>query len=365
MKLHRLFFLLVILITGLSSQVHADEEYWEYTFRPGDTIWSIAEQHTNSVNNWSAIQNLNNIPMGPDRQILPGTRIKIPVSMLKQQPIPAIIIAFNGNATLLRANGEQVETEIGIKLFSGDRIITAAGQSLRLQFADKSELQILPDSEVVLDKLSYHKDTGMVDTRMRLNSGHVNSWVEKLKPDSRFQIKTPSAITAVRGTQYRVISDTSGQISRTEVTEGIVGVSVGNVTKQVQQGFGLVAEKGKPLRDPVKLLEAPEISDNQASKAGSLMVSWTALEGAERYRYQLATDKDFNHVILNKFTTEQHIQLSQLSAGSVFIRVRGVDKNQLQGLDSIRSFTIREKSVIDFDDTFQRVIIPSGILMLN
>lgn len=352
-----------MLLIGFSTQNHAEEEYWEYTFRPGDTIWSIAKQHTNSVNNWSKIQKLNKIAMGPDRQILPGTRIKIPVSMLKQQPIPAIIIAFNGNARLLRANGDQETPQIGSKLFSGDRVITAAGQNLRLQFADKSELQILPDSEVVLDKLSFHKNTGMVDTRMRLNKGRVNSWVEKLKPDSRFQINTPSAITAVRGTQYRVTSDASGQISRTEVTEGIVAVSVGNVTKQVEHGFGLIAEKGKPLADPVKLLSAPVIADNQSKDANTLRVNWTALEGADAYRYQLAKDKDFNQVIVNQSTKEHKIQLTQLSAGLIFLRVRGIDKSQLQGLDAVRSFEIKHQPEVD--DTFQKIIIPSGILMLN
>ncbi len=363
MKLRLYVALFLLLFMGFNNISYGEEEYWEYTFRPGDTIWSIAEQHTNSVNNWSAIQKINNIAMGPDRQILPGTRIKIPVSMLKQQPVPARVIAFNGNATLLRANGESVDLEIGSRLFSGDRVITNTGQSLRLQFADKSEFQILPDSEVIMDKLSYHKDTGMVDTRMRLNKGRVNSWVEKLKPDSRFQIKTPNSITAVRGTQYRLTADASGLISRTEVTEGVVGVSVGDTTKLVEHGFGLVAEKGKPLADPVKLLSAPVIGDNQSTSTHSLLITWSALEGADSYRYQLATDEFFNHIIVNASTRDQKIQLSELSAGHIFVRVRGVDKFQLQGLDSMRSYEIRAKPAVD--DTFQKVIIPSSILMLN
>lgn len=363
MKLRLSLYLALIVCMSFIHPVHAEEEYWEYTFRPGDTIWNIAKQYTSSVNNWSAIQQLNNIGMGPDRQIQPGMRIRIPLSMLKQQPVPALVIALNGHSLLQRANGAQEQPEIGSKLFSGDRIITSSGQSLRIQFADKSELQILPDSEIIMDKLSYHKDSGMVDTQMRLNRGRVDSWIEKLKPDSHFQIKTPGAITAVRGTRYRLASDASGQISRTEVTEGSVGVSVGDVTKQVLQGFGLVAETGKPLSDPVKLLSAPQIGDNLTNTAGSLKVSWTALDGAETYQYQLAMDADFNQLIASELTTDPLIQLGQLSAGVVFLRVRGIDKFQLQGLDSVRDFTIREKPTSD--DTFHKVIIPSGLLMLN
>ena len=82
---------------GLPGLLAAEEEYWEYTFRPGDSIWKIAEKYTTSVNNWVEIQELNKIRQGPDRRIPPGTRIIIPVSMLKQQPVPAVVIAvFDG-----------------------------------------------------------------------------------------------------------------------------------------------------------------------------------------------------------------------------------------------------------------------------
>ena len=361
MMRRRFVFILLMLSISFSAQAVA-EEYWEYTFRPGDTIWNIAREHTNSVNNWSGIQQLNQIGIGPDRRITPGTRIKIPVSMLKQQPTPAIVIAFSGEVTLLRADGESVKAQVGTRLFSGDRIQTAQGQSLRLQFADKSELQILPDTEVVLDRLSYHEDNGMVDTRARLNRGHVNTWVQKLKPNSRYQIQTPSSITAVRGTQYRLTADASGQISRTEVTEGIVAVSLGDITKEVKDGFGLVAETGKPLGDPIKLLAAPSPGDNLSSNPGDLHIGWGALDGAIVYRYQLARDKDFNQIIINQSTSDSQIQLRNLTAGPVYLRLRGIDQYQLEGLDSIRSYNIRPQP--EEDDSFQKIIIPSGILML-
>ena len=224
--LRLIYTLLMVVATSFPSLVAAEEEYWEYTFRPGDSIWKIAERYTTTVNNWGEIQKLNQIKQGPDRKIRPGTRIIIPVSMLKQQPTPALVIAVSGEATLIRANGEQSKVTLGEKLYSGDRVVTADKQNLRMQFADKSELQVLSNSVVVLDKLSHHKQTGMVDTRIHLNSGSVNTWVEKQHPDSHYEIRTPAAITAVRGTAFRLSTDDE-QISRTEVTEGMVAVSAG------------------------------------------------------------------------------------------------------------------------------------------
>jgi hypothetical protein len=338
--LRQIITLLLLLAVSLPGLVAAEEEYWEYTFRPGDSIWKIAEKYTTSVNNWVEIQELNKIRQGPDRRIPPGTRIIIPVSMLKQQPVPAIVIAVSGAPSLVRANGEQQAIETGTNLYSGDQVVTADEQSLRIQFADKSELQVLSNSVVVLDKLSHHKHTGMVDTRIRLNSGSVNTWVEKLKPDSRYEIKTPAAVTAVRGTAYR-LSATS-QISRTMVTEGNVGVAAGDTEKIVEHGYGIVAEKDKPLPEPVKLLPPPEMDDKLSQDTSVLKVSWIKLAGAKFYRYRLATDEKFNQVVVDSSTEDNTIAISDLKPGRYYLLVRGVDQYQLEGLDAVSVFEIQQ-----------------------
>ncbi len=364
MLLRLILSLQVFLLIGFSPLALAEDEYWEYTLRPGDSIWKIAKEHTNSVNNWSKIQRLNNIKKGPDRTIPPGTRIKIPVSMLKRQPIPAIVIASSGAAKLVRANGESESIQVGSKLYAGDKVMTADQQSLRLQFADKSELQVLPNTEIVLDKLSYHGKSGMVDTRVRLQQGRVNTWVEKLKPRSRYQIQTPAAVSAVRGTIYRLTSD-ANQISRTEVTEGEVGVSAGGVTQQVKTGFGVVAEIGKPLSAPVKLLTAPEIQENQSSELQQLKTSWTKLEGAALYRYQLATDAGFNNLLLNRASAQTELTVDNLEGGQYYLRVRGIDPSQLEGLNAVRQFTIASAPAPETGGNAEKIIIPSGLLILT
>ncbi|MDH3633618.1 MAG: FecR domain-containing protein [Gammaproteobacteria bacterium] len=353
--------LLLTLAISLPNLVIAAEEYWEYTFRPGDSLWKIAEKYTTSVNNWGELLKLNSIDEASDRTILPGTRIVIPVSMLKLQPTPALVIAVNGAATLVRANGEESVLTVGTELFSGDRVVTGDQQSLRMQFADKSELQVLANSEIVLDKLSHFKETGMVDTQIRLNSGRVRTWVIKQKPGDRYEIKTPAAITAVRGTTFRLSSDDS-QISRTEVTEGLVVVSADQAEKDVNSGFGIVAEEGKPLPDPVKLLAPPEISNNQSADTSKLQVSWTILDGAEFYRYQLATDEKFDQIAIDDRTDDSEIRLDELLPGQYYLRVRGVDQFRLEGFESVKSFVIEEPSNEDF--YAWKIIIPVGMLLL-
>lgn len=357
--LRSLLTLLIALTFSLPNLVAAAEEYWEYTFRPGDSLWNIAERYTTSANNWTELLRINNIERTTDRTILPGTRIVIPISILKLQPTPALVIAVSGAAYLVRADGAQAVITVGTELFSGDRVITGDRQSLRMQFADKSELQVLPNSEVVLDKLSHFQQTGMVDTRIRLNSGRVRTWVIEQKPGNHYEIKTPAAVTAVRGTDFRLSSD-AGRISRTEVTEGVVAVSAGDAEKEVNDGFGIVAELGKPLPDPVKLLEAPAISDNLSPDQGTLRVAWTDLEAAVFYRYQLATDEKFDQILINGRTEDSEVRLDELSPGQYYLRIRGIDQYGLEGFDSVSRYVIQEP----FDEDFYawKSVMPTGLL---
>ncbi len=354
--------ILLMLTISLPALAAAGEEYWEYTFRPGDTIWSIAKQYTTTVDNWDEIQRINDIRQGPDRKIRPGTRIIIPISMLKQQPAPAVVIALSGDVSLLRANGETAKVKLGDKLYSGDRVVTANQQGLRLQFADKSELQVLADTEVVLDKLSHHKETGMVDTRVRLNSGGINTRVEKQQPDSRYEIRTPAAITAVRGTAFRMSTD--GQVSKTEVTGGVVVVSAGESEVTLQDGYGIVAVKGQPLPEPVKLLTAPEVSVTPVTGQTGVTLSWSVLQSAKFYRYQLASDENFDQLVLDSTTADNSLVLDQLQPGHYFLQIRGVDESELEGLNSVVDFEIKQATVPVEDDSYWKVIMTIGIVML-
>ncbi|MBC8211888.1 MAG: FecR domain-containing protein [Gammaproteobacteria bacterium] len=351
----------VLLALHFPVLLAAQQEAWEYTFRPGDSLWKIAEKYTTSASNWVEIQQLNSDRLGPNRKILPGTRIEIPLAMLKSQPTPARVIALNGGGSLVRANGEQEALTLDTKIYSGDRVMTAVGQNLRIQFADKSELQVLAETEVVFDRLSHHQQSGMVDTRIRLNSGRLNTRVNRLSDDSRYEIRTPAAITAVRGTGFRLSSDSS-QVTRTEVSEGRVAVAAGGVEKALSAGYGILAEEGKPLSEPVRLLAAPVISAHREVDRGSLQFGWSALDGAEYYRYQLAQDQAFNQITRDNTVPQNTVILSDLQPGSYYLRVRGVDRLKLEGANASLDFRVQQP--VQEPEPNRKITMPIGVLLL-
>ncbi len=331
----------LLLLLFFGSQVSAAEQYWEYTVRPGDNIWNLTKTHCTSVRHWKRIQKLNNIDL--DREIPPGTRLRFPLSILKHQPATAIVARLQGSAELLRAGeSNTVPLQAGATLRSGDRIMTGADSNLTLQFADDSRLLVLADSEVLMDSLSAWGTTGMVDTSIRLQGGRVDTRVKPSRgPGSRYQIITPAAVAAVRGTDFRVSAETGKPVMRSEVTEGTVGVGDAGNSTRVKAGFGLVAEAGKVPEKPRKLLPAADLSrlpDKQRQLP--LNFTWPAVSGARSYRFQVAPNADFDILLVDETTEQAAASWKALPDGHYALRIRAIDDVALEGINSVHLFEV-------------------------
>ena len=334
--------LMVCLVLALTwNPVHAETQHWVYTVRPGDNIWDLTERYCTSVRHWKRIQRLNNVHL--DRQIPPGTKLRFPLDLLKYQPATALVTQVQGTAQLIRTGGKPAVPLVAkTALRSGDRIVTAAGANVTLQFADGSELLVLEDSEIVMDTLSAWSTTGMVDTRVRLQGGRVDTRVKPGQgPGSRYHIITPAAVAAVRGTRFRVAADKQQPLSRSEVTAGTVNVGAAGSSQDIPAGFGLVSESGKPPQPPRQLLPPPDLAATTTLYRNlPLQFSWSSLPGAQGYRLQIAPNQKFETLIVDKSAGQPGIQWADLPDGRYALRVRGIDDVGLEGLDAVGVFEV-------------------------
>ena len=334
--------LMVCLVLALTwNPVHAETQHWVYTVRPGDNIWDLTERYCTSVRHWKRIQRLNNVHL--DRQIPPGTKLRFPLDILKYQPATALVTQVQGTAQLIRTGGKPAVPLVAkTALRSGDRIVTAAGANVTLQFADGSELLVLEDSEIVMDTLSAWSTTGMVDTRVRLQGGRVDTRVKPGQgPGSRYHIITPAAVAAVRGTRFRVAADKQQPLSRSEVTAGTVNVGAAGSSQDIPAGFGLVSESGKPPQPPRQLLPPPDLAATTTLYRNlPLQFSWSSLPGAQGYRLQIAPNQKFETLIVDKSAGQPVVQWADLPDGRYALRVRGIDDVGLEGLDAVGVFEV-------------------------
>lgn len=327
---------------------------WLYTFRAGDTLWDVCKQYTRHRNCWQELGPYNNIAL--NRQIPPGTRIKIPAKWLKIPAASADVAFVSGEVWVALYEEAPKPAEPGVKLPIGAKVITAEG-SASILFADGSTITLEPHSEMALDTLSNFEQHGMVDSTVRLNRGTIKTRVIERDPRSRFQTITPSAVASVRGTEYRVnleeIADSGDSekaqaITRISVYQGLVDVGAEQEIYPVPAEFGILAKQGETLAPPVKLLPAPEfipferqqyrLFKPDGSLAKPVTLSWKALPNARSYQlnvFALPEDKSASEQLLKvQLVSTTKSTLTDLSDRCYLLVLRAVDTLGLHGLAS-------------------------------
>lgn len=308
---------------------------WSYRVRPGDNIWDLAARFLKPDVPWQKLQGYNNV--ADPLHLPPGMTMHVPVAWLRLRPAPAKIIAVMGNATAKPADGSPAAPVVqGMSVSFGTDLVTLDGASLTLELADGSRVLMQSDSELSLDRLSEYGGTGMVDTRMRLKRGRINSDVIPLNGNAaRFSVSTPNTISSVRGTHFRVIANDDDGTARTEVVSGRVDVGNEKRHVMVKTGLGVATSGNAAPGRPEALLSAPELHCPQEPvNQVPFEFQWTALEHAQHYRVQIAPSAKFEALLLDQVIDENRINLPDLGNGGYAIRVRGIGNNQLEGLDA-------------------------------
>lgn len=328
---------LYVALLALCAPVSAQE--WAYRIRPGDTLWDLAGDYLKPDIGWRRLQEHNRI--ADPYRLPPGSVVQIPLAWLDRQPAKAQVVAVRGDATVAFGKAATSKVVAGMRLGAGARLSTPANASLCLQFADGSRLILQGGSELRLDRLSRYGNSGMVDTRLRLQRGRITNEVKPVAgPAAGFIVETPSASSAVRGTQFRVEAEEAR--TWTEVLDGRVAVSSQRHSSLIGRGYGSVVEAGQQgAVKAVPLLPAPDLSAlPPAHRQAQADISWPAIDGAARYRVQASDRRDFNTLLIDLEVDAPQIRLPVLAGGDYFLRVRGIDAQGLEGRDATAAFHI-------------------------
>jgi hypothetical protein len=138
---------------------------------------------------------------------------------------PARIASVAGRVELAPSATDVWETvtKTPRPLTEGDRLRTAEGASAQILLGDKSRLDIGESAKFCLLRAAPR------DAAVSLDLGAVHALITKAL-SRHFQIKTPSAVASVRGTEFDV-SVRATKDTQIEVADGVVGVQLKNGEK--------------------------------------------------------------------------------------------------------------------------------------
>lgn len=323
----------------------ADSQEWHYTVRPGDTIWNVTAEHLTKMDYWPKLQALNRVS-DPER-LPPGMKLRIPIPWLKRSPATAQVLKAHGHAqAVIAATNRTVPASPGLSLESGDVVLTGPDGNVTLEFWDGSRSLLQANSQLNLKSLDAYGDTRVVDTLLNLLRGRVENQVTP-RPASgpRYEISTPVATSAVRGTRYRLAMDAGAATARTEVLEGAVAFrGRQKAARTVPTGFGALAEAGKPPSPPMPLLAQPDVAElPPVVTRVPIQLSFPAVRGAIAYRAQIAPDDRFETLLFDGVAPSPAVRGPDLPDGDYVLRVRGIDARSLEGRDATHRFRLHAR----------------------
>ncbi len=111
----------------------------------------------------------------------------------------AIVIMTNGTVEKISSQKNTVPLRLKDTLTKGDIVKTGPESFIVIQIGDDILARIQPDSNVEVKTLFDQENTEIF-----LEKGQIISVVKKFSKENNFNIKTPTALAAVRGTEYSI-----------------------------------------------------------------------------------------------------------------------------------------------------------------
>jgi hypothetical protein len=152
-------------------------------------------------------------------------------------PQVATLEQVNGPVEVLVAgSGAWQPASAGAPVKPGDSIATGPLAGVTLAFFDGSMTVLEAETKVAIVQMDTKRDDSCKMIVLRQEVGQTHSSVQPLlAPDARFEIETPSAVMAVRGTEFTLGVDSNGA-THMEVIEGSVDVTAEGITISVPAG---------------------------------------------------------------------------------------------------------------------------------
>ena len=318
----------------------AQTDDWLYTVNKNDSFELIYKKYLSKRSDILALSKHNRHKL--TKKLQPGQVISIPVEMLKKIPTTAQVTLVYGNVMVTTAlSDDKRKASKGDLLAQGDALQTGKNSLAKLLFADGSNIDIQPNSNLSIYASFKYVGKETYVTHLKLEKGRTEIVANpEHNAGNTLQVETPAAIAAVRGTEFRVSAD--GDIALQETLGGQVAFSAAGQAVLLTKGYGSLAEKGKAPLPPILLPDAPDVS-TLPKLMDSVPVEFNLLPQQDRLVLvsQLALDADFTQILNEQTVQTDRLSFANLADGQYYLRLRAQDRHGLQSKDAIHAFSVK------------------------
>lgn len=353
---------LLAIFAGIAAPGAAnDADSVSYTVQRNDTLYGIAARYLVNRESARQVQRINRV-RNP-RHLSINRTLQIPRRLLRHAPVRLTVSSLSGPVTI-----EGRDAFDGMELSETDTIVTGPNGFVSFSGGFGGRISLPSNTTAELIKSRRYVLGNTLDVDFAVKRGRANASSPTLEGQDRLRMRTPVAVTAVRGTEFRVAYDPeSADNSLTEVTEGAVQVAAGGQERATPAGFG-VSSSSTGVSEPEALLPFPKFVVPGAVQTGETVdFTLEPVAGAIGYRVQLARDAGFLEIISEQVVDTEFASVQGIENGRYNVRARSISQSGLEGESSGSESFLRKQlgvqasagSSPDYDG-FKFSWVPSG-----
>ena len=339
-KLIGLAALLFMMSQGVANAqaLSATKEEVLYIVRSGDSLIGLGQRYFVSPASYKAIEQLNGLE-NPNLMRV-GATIVIPTRYLRYTLLDAKVIALKGQSTVQRA-GQMERLSLQSSITEGAVIQTAADGYVTFQISNGSRVAMPSNSRIKILRMRTYLISRGTDTDFVVEQGRTETKAVSLRDNrSRFRVRTPVAISAVRGTVFRIGYDGPNAPSLTEVVEGNVAVEAqGGLQTTLPTGFGAAAAASGKLNKEALLPPPAFAAQGQQQRGSDVIFALNPDPVAIGYHVEIAADPQFVNIVTGARANNALVNLGPLPNGSYWARAMAIAPSGLEGLPQSLPFT--------------------------
>lgn len=316
-----------------TPQESNDHSLLKYTVKLGDIFSEVVLKHTEGLDAYAQVMAANP-DINPD-QISVNQILYFPRVVLKKIVADATVSYLNCNR-VLSVNGENYPNlGLGFLLHQDDTLSIPPGCQLDVTFDDLSTIRLPSGGAFKITKLQKNILEKSPDIQIELQEGRVQAKITKRQSgNASFEITTPSSMTGVRGTEFRVGYQSSTGDSQTEVSEGVVS-AMGNedtVSAKVSTQQGIAISSIGHAGNVEDLPLPPIFLDAQNQQIDDwIFLLFQGQAGSDHYHLRQFNSINALEPVIDEELPKPSYLMTNLSQKTMFFEWTALTKSNLQG----------------------------------
>jgi hypothetical protein len=237
-----------------------------------------------------------------------------------------LINFLTGNVSIILDN-KTTKANVGDRITQGMTIVTGKKSVVDIYF-ESSVIKILENSTVIMKELTKNLSDNKELTELYVQNGKMFSQVtRKLTEKEKFKITTPTAVAAVRGTEF-LVDEENGKstISCVDGTVTVKDVQEDDSTMvDVEDGKSATIEPGKPI-------EINELSESEIKTIKGIKDEIKTLREDIRRKFEEQREEIKQYVIDQKAADKSRVEEQKASDKANVEAIKEASKAQVEAI---------------------------------